>query len=668
MTTPLNVLILEDQPADVELTLYALQKAGFEPNAHRVETESGYVNALNEDLDIILADFTLPQFSALHALTLLQEKNLDIPFIVVSGTISEDVAVQCMKLGAADYLLKDRLTRLGPAVAHALNQKSLRDEKRKADRQLRLLSSAVEQSSEGIAVTDLDGNLLFVNNALAEMHGYEQQELVGKNLAIFHTEDQIPALETANNRIFNTGEFNGEIWHTTRNRVVFPGLEHNTILRDEKGNPIGVIRTLRDITERKLSEMALEEERATLARRVEERTVELRQANKELERASRLKDEFLAAMSHELRTPLNAILGMSEALLEEVYGDLTERQRRSLERIEESGRHLLALINDILDISKIEAGKLSLDVARFPVRGVCESSLRLITQIAHKKQITVNFEMDDTILTMMGDQRRVKQILVNLLSNAVKFTPEKGQVGLRVTGDMDKNHIQFTIWDTGIGISEEDKQRLFQPFVQLDSSLSRHHAGTGLGLALVRRLADMHEGTVSLESGVGEGSTFYVHLPWHPKEERATISSDDSHDSGILYGAMEKQGSTARILLVEDNDHNIATISEYLEIKGYDVILARNGEQAIERTKRDKPDLILMDVQMPGMDGLEATRRIRADEAIPHIPIITVTAMAMRGDRERCLAAGADDYIGKPIRLKTLMKAIASLLGAGQKS
>jgi PAS domain S-box-containing protein len=276
----------------------------------------------------------------------------------------------------------------------------------------------------------------------------------------------------------------------------------------------------------------IQQERASLAQRVAERTADLSAANAELSRTSRIKDEFLANMSHELRTPLNAILGMSEALQEQVYGPLNEKQLKSLRSIEESGYHLLSLINDILDVSKIEAGKLKLEVGPVSVESVCQASLGLIKQDAHKKQLKISSSFDNAVTIIQADKRRLKQILVNLLSNAVKFTPEGGAIGLEVVGDAEGEAVHFTVWDTGIGILEEDMGRLFQPFVQLDSSLSRRYAGTGLGLSLVYRLADMHGGSVSLESEVGKGSRFTVSLPWQKVAEEVERSVESVEGEG----------------------------------------------------------------------------------------------------------------------------------------
>jgi CheY-like chemotaxis protein len=253
-------------------------------------------------------------------------------------------------------------------------------------------------------------------------------------------------------------------------------------------------------------------------------------------------------------------------------------------------------------------------------------------------------------------------MLVNLLSNAVKFTPENGQIGLEALADEAEQIVNFTVWDTGIGIAQEDMPRLFQPFVQLDSRLARQYAGTGLGLSLVSRMAELHGGGISVESQVDQGSRFTISLPWTRPTRAAAVIEESSPEANFSLAAPTKNGRPYRILLVDDNEDNINLFQDYLYSTGYQVTVARNGKEAIARTQEDKPDLILMDIQMPEMDGLEATRRLRADVSLAPIPIITVTALAMPGDRERCLAAGANDYLSKPVRLEKLLKTIQACL------
>ncbi|MDX2100695.1 MAG: PAS domain S-box protein [Leptolyngbyaceae cyanobacterium bins.59] len=417
-------------------------------------------------------------------------------------------------------------------------------------------------------------------------------------------------------------------------------------LYDRDGALEGITCAALDITER---------------RQIEE---QLRQINAELARATRLKDEFLANMSHELRTPLNAILGLSEALMEDFFGSLNEKQHKFVSTIERSGRHLLDLINDILDLAKIEAGKFELDKSLFTVSGLCEACLPFIKQQATKKNIAISTHLPEGEICIEADERRLKQVLINLLTNAVKFTPAEGKVFLDVSLDMQEEILVLKVADTGIGIAEEDMGKLFQAFSQLDSSLSRHHEGTGLGLALVKRIVDLHGGSMSVESYPGQGSCFTISLPdskmcLAPVPEPSGRSPASSPSIPASSPEIRRERT---LLLAEDNEANIETLVPYLEAIGYRLILACTGVEAIEKTKSYHPDLILMDIQMPQMDGLEATRQIRADSELAAIPIIALTALAMPGDRERCLAAGVNEYMPKPVRLKQLIKLIDGLL------
>jgi PAS domain S-box-containing protein len=284
-------------------------------------------------------------------------------------------------------------------------------------------------------------------------------------------------------------------------------------ITDESGVAWGTVECLIDVTDLRNVQRALDEQRSVLSRRVAERTAELTAANIELARAARMKDEFLAGMSHELRTPLNAILPSAEALLDEVYGSLTDIQRRTIRRIEESGKHLLSLINDILDVAKMEAGHLTLEETPVSPVDLARACLGMIQQNATKKGLSVEFQNHAQTDQILADERRLKQILINLLGNAVKFTPPGGHIGLVLESAETEPWFRFIVWDTGVGIDPADRERLFQPFVQLDSSLSRQYDGTGLGLSLVSKLTDLHGGKITLESRVGEGSRFIIAIP-----------------------------------------------------------------------------------------------------------------------------------------------------------
>ena len=403
----------------------------------------------------------------------------------------------------------------------------------------------------------------------------------------------------------------------------------------------------------------LQRSNADLEQRVKLRTTDLLRLNAELEHANRTKDEFLANMSHELRTPLSGILGITESLQLNTYGELNEKQSNILNSVETSGRHLLELINDILDLSKIEAGKFDVYPEMLDIEETCRASLIFVKEQAAKKSILLEYQNTRDAKSVFADSRRLKQILVNLLSNAVKFTPEKGKVTLAVNTDLEKGQILFSVTDTGIGIAKEDLDHLFSPFTQVDSRLNRQYEGTGLGLVLVLRLAEMHGGNVQVETELGKGSRFTVSLPWQSQVSVPVETKQIDTEASVKSAESNSQGI---VLLVEDNASNVETIGDYLRFKGYTLVIASNGIEALVKAEEINPDLILMDIQMPVMDGLEATRRLRADPRFTSTPIIALTALAMTGDRERCIEAGATDYLSKPVSLKELTKKIQNLL------
>jgi K+-sensing histidine kinase KdpD len=343
----------------------------------------------------------------------------------------------------------------------------------------------------------------------------------------------------------------------------------------------------------------------------------LTQTNEDLARATRLKDEFLANMSHELRTPLTAILGMSEALQENALGEINPAQEKAIKLIEKSGEHLLSLINDILDLAKIEAGKLELELGSTSVQTLCENSTMFVKQMAFTKKIELQTRIAKNIERICVDEFRIRQSLINLLSNAVKFTPSGGKVILSVA--LEEKDILFSVTDTGIGISPNDLDKLFQPFVQIDSKLNRQYAGTGLGLVLVERIITKHGGKIFVTSRVGEGSCFSLRLPYSPLPEK--IIPENVETNSLSSNETNASLSVSPlILLADDNEANRQTLDDYLSNKGYRMLLAYNGREALEMAKAHHPDLILMDIQMPEMDGLEATTLIRSDPAIAPIP------------------------------------------------
>ena len=514
-------------------------------------------------------------------------------------------------------------------------------------------SKAFRASPIAISITRLsDGLFTDVNNSFLRLLGYSREEVIGRNafeLNIYANAAERKRLiqklkerQELKDYEMTTQTKSGEVLH-----VLF---STETIELDGEAYALA---TILDISDRKRAEEEILKLNAELERRVQERTMQL-------ERALRAKDEFLANMSHELRTPLNAILGLSESLSEHMAGPLNEKQERYVKTISESGTHLLSLINDILDLARIESGQVVLNINEVDLQQVCQASLRMINQQALKKEQQVTLEIDEGIGSIWVDERRLKQILVNLLSNAVKFTPAGGRLGMEVRGDRQEKRLTFTVWDHGIGISENDLTRLFQPFVQLDSSLSREAQGTGLGLTLVAQMARLHGGSVSVESQPDVGSRFTVTLPWEPAF--ATDAELRLKSTGKFRAIRPEAKDRPILLLIEDTRETTVMVTDYLQMAGYQVISARDALTGMDMAKRAHPNLILMDIQLPGIDGLEATRRLRADPEFRTLPIIAMTALAMPGDRERCLAAGVTDYITKPVSLKKLATMIEQYL------
>ena len=526
-------------------------------------------------------------------------------------------------------------------------------ERARVETQMRRLATVVEATPDFVGIADAAKQILYLNRAFCEALG-RWPDRGPLSITDCQPESSLQAVLGEGLPTAERGNvWRGETEFRFQDGRLIPVSQLILAHRDAKGSLEFYATIMRDISERK----ELEE---TLRRHSQQ----LSEANHELARASRLKDEFLANMSHELRTPLNGILGISESLHEEVYGPLNPRQHRAILDVEDCGRHLLDLINDILDVAKIEAGKVELELGAHEVEQVCQASHRLIKEAALKKRISVSLAIDRSLGELVADQRRLKQVLVNLLSNAVKFTPQGGKIGLDVVGDRVKREVRFTVWDTGIGISPADQTRLFQPFLQLDSGLSRHYEGTGLGLVLVKRLTEMHGGALHIESEVGKGSRFTVVLPWIENDSRSDEAEDSSQPVAVSVScsAPHEPGATPLILIVDDNTFSVRGLKDYLVFKGYCVELAADGETAIERAEGLHPDLIFMDIQMPGMDGLEAIRRIRLVPGLSAIPIVALTALAMPGDRDRTLEAGATEYVSKPASLDQLHRLIRSLL------
>jgi len=386
-----------------------------------------------------------------------------------------------------------------------------------------------------------------------------------------------------------------------------------------------------ELAERSRIEAELRKERSYLTVRVAEQTSALRVANQEMVQAARMKDEFMAAMSHELHTPLNTIIAMTDVLREGAYGALNERQQRALTTVATSSRRLLSLIGDVLDVARIESGKLQLLAQEVDVDHLCRVTLAQCGAVDKKQH--VSYTIDPSATTLIADERRLRQILGNLLSNAVKFTAEGGAIGLEVQVEDERDCLTFTVWDTGIGIDDDDLHRLFRPFAQLDSSLSRHYEGTGLGLTIVHRLAAMHGGSLTLTSRRGEGSRFVVRVP-----RRAVVE--------IAESSLASDGFGAFVLILTGLEHASDLVAHALRTRGWRVEVMLQGMDTIPLTEH--PDLVVVNSHLPAHNILQTIHNLRRSELLNTAPIVVLAALHLSGDREAALAAGAA-YFVKPL-------------------
>jgi PAS domain S-box-containing protein len=507
------------------------------------------------------------------------------------------------------------------------------------------LSQAVEQSSNSVVITDIEGRIEYVNRTFVKTTGYSANEVIGRNMSLLAPDDKAAAVyERMRSAVRSGQEWGGEVVNRKKGGELY---EENVVvspIRNEQNDITHFIITKENITD-------------------------LKKARQQADAANKAKSEFLANMSHEIRTPMNSIIGMTELLLET---EMVKEQRGYLENVNSSASVLLSLINDILDFSKIEAGRLELDLQPFSLRQLADEVIETLKILAEQKgiELRLQFQSQEDGQALLGDSLRIRQVLLNLVGNAVKFT-RKGHVILDInlsSVDSVRCSAVFRIIDTGIGITKEQQDNIFANFTQADSSITRDYGGTGLGLAISTHLVQMMGGRIELESQPGKGSIFFFTLVLEKSARAVLIAEHGEEQTG-------PSGRSLDVLLVEDHPANQQLAVLLLEKQGHRVTVANNGLEALACLGEHRYDPVFMDMQMPVMDGLTATRHIRLAErgrseelpeelAAPlrrqlaggHVHIVAVTANAMQEDRQQCLAAGMDDYLSKPYKKNALVK------------
>lgn len=502
-------------------------------------------------------------------------------------------------------------------------------ERKKAGEKLRRMARGIESIGEAMVMTNVDGNIQYVNPAFENLTGYSANEVLEKNPRIWKSNRHSADFYVKMWKIIKSGKtFFAEITNKRKDGSLYDLELSITTVFDELNKIKGYVAVQHDLSDRKNKEEAI-------------------RAKEVAEQASKAKSAFLSNMSHELRTPLNAIVGFTDLLHQQKhYGELNEKQLSFVKRIDNSSKHLLDLINDLLDVAKIDAGSMQLKIDEVSSREYIEAIVSMMSSQFKKKQISIAISFDPGLTRILVDAKRYKQILLNLLSNALKYTPKNGRVAIK-TGKND-SQVKTEVTDTGVGIEEKDINKIFSEFHQADSVRDEQLGGTGIGLALTRRLVELHGGEIGVKSRPGKGSTFWFTLPLKKMAEYKA-------DKSLKKDKTVQEVPTGRkILVVEDNEVNLEMVLHMLAIHEHEVADAKNGQEAIEVAQSFKPELILMDIKMPVMNGIEATKLLKAMPEFADVPIIALSASTGGESSEKQIKAGCSEHLAKPIKSEDL--------------
>jgi len=630
-----RVLLVEDEPNDAELIAYRLRQAGLVFSYQRVRTCDSLIAALDQfEPAIVLCDSGLPTFNAASAIRTVAEKRPGLPVVVVTGTLGDEEAVRLVKTGACDYVRKDRLVRLPVAVMNALAAAQSRRIQERHEAAIKASElryrRRFETATDGILVADAATRRIYdVNPSLVKLLGFSRDECCGQTLTEFgliDADNNLP-LET----LLATGDYYRRPVLKLDSKDGRQVDVEFTAVAFKVGTEVTIQCNLRDITERTYFEAAL------------------REKNRELEAASLAKDRFLASMSHELRTPLHGILGYAELM--SLENDLNTTQSERLEAMLASGQHLLGMINATLDMSRIEADELELLPADIDLPDLVRTCLNVVRPAADAKGLALG-PAPSVPRRLFADPTRVRQVLINLLGNAVKFTLT-GSVEVRIRQTEGGACIRLEVVDTGPGIRLRHRDKLFQTFERLNADADSGVEGAGLGLAIAARLVQLMGGRIGYLDNPGGGSVFWLELPAYEhllaaKNEADTLALDER--------------PRLRVLVVDDEALNRSIASGFLSKAGHEVVCVNNGEAAIEAATAGGFDVILMDVRMPGMNGMEATREIRR---LPGprgaVRVVAVTAQAFAQQIEMCRQAGMDGHVSKPFKQAVLLAALETV-------